>query len=107
MLSFDGLVAVCVIYRGALVRDRPSWPRSARGRQGALAEFARHLHAEPVDLHHGLDLLRGGRIGGAQRAGVPDDLPRADAGSSSGGSWLLRKDGAHRARAADHPRSPT
>ena len=80
MMPFNLLVLVCLAYviflfLVAFVVER----RAARGRAGLVA-LAAGLHAVAVDLLHGLDVLRRGRLCGAVGAGVSDDLSWPDAG---------------------------
>ncbi len=85
MLSANLVLATALLYVallfGVAFLRRPA---RAPGPPG-LAAVAGHLHAVDLDLLHLLDLLRRGRLGRAQRAGVRDHLPRARRWSSSAG----------------------
>ena len=106
MLHANVVIAVCLGYVAILFGVAFAGDRRARRDPGGWLRLAARLHAVDLDLLHVLDLLRRGRLGGAQRARVRDDLPRARPWSSSAGGCCCASSCASGASTTS-PRSPT
>jgi hypothetical protein len=106
MLSFNGLVAVCILYVLILFGVAFLAEKRARRGQGGLAQLALDLHAVAVDLHHGLDVLRRGRVRGAHPGLEFLTIYLGPRWSLSAGSGCCAKWCGSGGRSAS-PRSPT